>query len=473
LSNKADSSTVTDLTSRVSSVEQTASNLTSRVSSTESSLSNKADSSTVTDLTSRMASAESSITQNADSIATKVSNGEVISAINQSAEDITINANKINVNGLVNVINEDSSVTCIDGNKIITGTINVDKLTANSITADKIKDNQIFKSLLHFDTIDTVFDSQTIIPADNGDYAQYVITFDGYNSPSGYSPATSTTVIVPANNGNASATINCPAVCFNLKDNVYINEYPIISINVTGASVSGTAYVWKDSNSKINASTNCNVNGTYTYTFSSPPSRPIKRIEFIFTGTVKGGSCSETGKIYKTISHNYTGDFSYPLTSKSNSYSNQYSYSSAYYICPWVSVSLSFVCYLYDDYNVQYEIASKNSSNNVFSKNAITGPWLGELGPETRYYSLSSSYAYTVDNTFTVMKEDKTSKVISCDFTPPSTNLKSSITGAVTRSITTSNGAVGISNPYTVSGSDVVYYDDNKLIYPRYIYGVR
>jgi hypothetical protein len=378
---------------------------------------------------------------------------------------------------------KDSSVSYIDGNKIITGTVVADKIAAGSITADKIKadtitadkimDNQIFMPLMHFDSINTVFDPQTIEIADGSDYAHYVIMFDGYNPSSSYTPATSATVIIPADDGVSSATINAPAVCFNLTDNIYIDEYPTISVTVSSAKVSATDYVWASSSNKKSASTNCNVNGTYTYTFSSPQHHAIKRIEFVFTGKASGGTGGQVAdRYYKTTSLSYTGDFSFPTNSKSSSNSSgDISYSTNVYLCPWASVSLGFKCYVYDDYNTKYTIASKSATNLYHNTSSAVIPPL--IGNATRYYSLSASYAYTVNSTITVKKSDGTSKTISGDFKPPSTNLKSSITGPVTRTITTLNGDITIGKPYTVSGSDVTYYDDNKLIYPRHIYGIR
>ena len=117
----------TQLTSRLSEVNQTIDSIMSTVSSMQSDVSGVQTqlatfsqdltgfkttvSETYTSLTdfedftdnieNRISSAESSITQNADNIALKVNKDGVISAINQSAEEITIDASKIDLSGYV------------------------------------------------------------------------------------------------------------------------------------------------------------------------------------------------------------------------------------------------------------------------------------------------------------------------------------------------------------------------------------
>lgn len=126
----------TQLTSRLSEVNQTIDSITSTVSSMQTTINEKADGTTVTQISTQMAevkqdlsgfkttvsntyatqdslggamdfamsqisSAWSEISQQADKIALKVNKDGVISAINQSAEEITIDASKIDLSGYV------------------------------------------------------------------------------------------------------------------------------------------------------------------------------------------------------------------------------------------------------------------------------------------------------------------------------------------------------------------------------------
>ena len=119
----------TQLTSRLSEVNQTIDSITSTVSSMQTTIDEKADGTAVTQISTQMAEmqqdlsgfkttvsntyatqdglnsamdfAMSSISQQADQIALKVNKDGVISAINQSAEEITIDASKIDLSGYV------------------------------------------------------------------------------------------------------------------------------------------------------------------------------------------------------------------------------------------------------------------------------------------------------------------------------------------------------------------------------------
>lgn len=126
----------TQLTSRLSEVNQTIDSITSTVSSMQTTINEKADGTSVTKISTQMAemkqdlsgfkttvsntyatqdslggamnfamsqisSAWSEISQQADKIALKVNKDGVISAINQSAEEITIDASKIDLSGYV------------------------------------------------------------------------------------------------------------------------------------------------------------------------------------------------------------------------------------------------------------------------------------------------------------------------------------------------------------------------------------
>lgn len=69
-----------------------------------------------------------------DGIVTRVQDDEehVISLINQSAESVTIQANKINISGVIKAINNNTTTT-IDGDKITTGSITADRIDATDL----------------------------------------------------------------------------------------------------------------------------------------------------------------------------------------------------------------------------------------------------------------------------------------------------------------------------------------------------
>ncbi|NLZ46672.1 MAG: hypothetical protein GX896_08280 [Clostridiales bacterium] len=114
---KADNSTVKNISSKVSTLEQNADSFKQTVSSTY-----------VTNDTFNISTnlLQTSITQNANNIKLTVSKNGIISAINQTAESVTINANRINLNGVVTannyfkILNDGSMVAT---NAEISGTI--------------------------------------------------------------------------------------------------------------------------------------------------------------------------------------------------------------------------------------------------------------------------------------------------------------------------------------------------------------
>ena len=116
VSSKADASNVytkTETDSKISVVQQDLTGFKTTVSdtyATQETVSSKADNSTVSALTQRVTSAESNITQNATNITTKVSKTDftgqnMMSMINQDASSVTISASKVNLNGYLNITN--------------------------------------------------------------------------------------------------------------------------------------------------------------------------------------------------------------------------------------------------------------------------------------------------------------------------------------------------------------------------------
>lgn len=61
---------------------------------------------------------------------------------NDGTSSASINADKININGIITAINNNTSTT-INGNKITTGTITADQISSNAITTTKLASNSI------------------------------------------------------------------------------------------------------------------------------------------------------------------------------------------------------------------------------------------------------------------------------------------------------------------------------------------
>lgn len=90
-------------------------------------------------------------------VSKKVGNDEVISKINQTAETITIQANKVNISGMISAINNNTTTT-INGDKITTGSITANKVSSDIITtgnfnAQKINADNITSGTLSADKI--------------------------------------------------------------------------------------------------------------------------------------------------------------------------------------------------------------------------------------------------------------------------------------------------------------------------------
>ena len=138
-------SQITTLLENDETIEKDIESIESNISQMSGEISLKVNKTDYDALARRVSMAEYKITDNAiistvtssqtyiNDLGEKVSTGEVISSINQSAEAITINANKINIEGAITAINNNTSTT-INGNKITTGSITADQLQVSSIT---------------------------------------------------------------------------------------------------------------------------------------------------------------------------------------------------------------------------------------------------------------------------------------------------------------------------------------------------
>ena len=100
--------------------------------------------STTTEMNSAIQITASGINQ---TVLQKVGKNEVVSSINQSAEAVTIDANKVNINGVITAINNNTTTT-IDGDKITTGSI-----TANQVASDVITTKNISAQTINADKI--------------------------------------------------------------------------------------------------------------------------------------------------------------------------------------------------------------------------------------------------------------------------------------------------------------------------------
>ena len=128
----------------------------------------KADSSTVTEIESRVTSAELDIDGLEGEINLKVAKDGVISAINLSSESATISANKVNLNGYVTVTDlSTSGFTTINGDNITTGTINADLITTGTLDASNVNITNLNANNITSGTINASDITITNINADN------------------------------------------------------------------------------------------------------------------------------------------------------------------------------------------------------------------------------------------------------------------------------------------------------------------
>lgn len=112
----------------------------------------------------------SAITQTANEInstvSLKVGKDEVISRINQTAEAVKIEASKINISGVLTAINNDTTTT-INGNKITTGSITANQVSADIITTSNFSAQNISANQITSGTISTDRLSSNVITTGN------------------------------------------------------------------------------------------------------------------------------------------------------------------------------------------------------------------------------------------------------------------------------------------------------------------
>lgn len=206
---ESNSSTINELTTTVGNHGKTLESHTTSIKQNADNIALKADSKTVSDLESRISDAELKITDEAivstvtqsttytDDLSGKTNSSEIISTINQTAESITINADKLNLKGYLTITNADKSYDAIGSADAAakgitdniysanTTTIDGEKITTNSINADKI-------NVSTFTDIGDVEGSHVHIDADsvdimNGETNYMSVNKDGFELKSGTS----------------------------------------------------------------------------------------------------------------------------------------------------------------------------------------------------------------------------------------------------------------------------------------------
>lgn len=119
--------------------------------------------STTTEMNSAIQITASGINQ---TVSQKVGKNEVISTINQSAEAVTINANKVNISGVITAINNNKTTT-IDGDKITTGSITANQVSSDVITTKSFSAQNINANKITSGTISTDRLESKVITTDN------------------------------------------------------------------------------------------------------------------------------------------------------------------------------------------------------------------------------------------------------------------------------------------------------------------
>lgn len=204
---ESNSSTINELTTTVGNHGKTLESHTTSIKQNADDIALKADSKTVSDLESRISDAELKITDEAivstvtqsttytDDLSGKTNSSEIISTINQTAESITINADKLNLKGYLTITNANKSYDAIGSADAAakgitdniysanTTTIDGEKITTNSINADKI-------NVSTFTDIGDVEGSHVHIDADsvdimNGETNYMSVTENGFKLKSG------------------------------------------------------------------------------------------------------------------------------------------------------------------------------------------------------------------------------------------------------------------------------------------------
>lgn len=137
---------VTTLSSQVSTLEQTATSITARVENSEGEISTLKQ--TATSITSRVSTAEgniSTVTQTADKINWIIASGTSASNFTLTSKMASLVAAQIDLSGYVTINSlKNGGTTEIDGSRITTGTINADRINADSIKVTKIYEYRSF-----------------------------------------------------------------------------------------------------------------------------------------------------------------------------------------------------------------------------------------------------------------------------------------------------------------------------------------
>lgn len=99
-------------------------------------------------------------------VTSKVGKTEVISSINQSAEAVKVKANKIEIDGVMTAINNNTTTT-INGDKITTGSVTADKVSSDVITTKNFNAQNINADNINAGTLSTSRLSSDVITTNN------------------------------------------------------------------------------------------------------------------------------------------------------------------------------------------------------------------------------------------------------------------------------------------------------------------
>jgi hypothetical protein len=399
----------------------------------------------------------------------------------------------ISLSGLMLIDSDytDADITYINGNKIITGSITADKISvdsitadiisANAITAEKIMDEQIFKRLKTFENLPDGFDAldedMNPIRVDS-DFAHYVIQFVGYNTPNTYYKSISNpTIIVPANAGISTASINTPGLCLVPEKDYYLDEYPAVSftVNLSGylAGSYGKSSSADTKSGSISPSTE-KTNISFILNAELLPHTRIKEFGFrIYTyGAIYTYGSTNTRSTSVTTT---TTEYYYKRTTSVGAGGGTKVYNPGLF----AAYKCKIQPYVIDEYNDTYwygdEYTVYSSSGSKICEISQT---VGQLVGTTYYTKLTSFKATLTIYDVKLHKIDENNSVTDDSVVLPEdstylTNLTPSITNDVLRSISTSSGSISISQPYSISSGSATVLSDNNILCPKYIYGIR
>ena len=159
-------------------------------------------------------------------VSTKVGKEEVISSINLTSESATIDASKINIKGTLQAINNDTTTT-INGDKITTGSITAEKVSSEIITTTNFSAQNINANKITGGTINGTNVNMTNINASNITSGRLNITSGSYYLRMGFSEG---------NNPSVSG-LNVGGYGINCSGGIQATSYSIYNSD-TGKSVS-------------------------------------------------------------------------------------------------------------------------------------------------------------------------------------------------------------------------------------------